>query len=410
MTEQTQNRAEQGRPAASRAVPILEARRQPHSFDPEAERSVPEDDKAAPRRPGRKRRLIRRALLLLGPLAVLAVGIGLYLSGGRYVATENAYLQADMVMIAPQVAGPIARVAVTANQEVETGQVLFSIDPAPFRLALDKAQAKLAATRSDVEALKATYAQKQEQLKVEQSNLAYAQQQFNRQSALASKRVATQSALDEARRNLQVARDTISVVQHQIEQVAAQLGGDPNLPVEQEPSYREALAARDQAQLDLEHTVVRAPFAGVTGKKPELGQYVSPGSAVIGLVADRNLWIDANFKETELTDILPGQPVTIEVDTYPDHRWHGTVESISQATGSEFSVLPAQNATGNWVKVVQRIPVRIAVEADPDGPQLRAGMSTWVQVDTGRSRTLADLVSPVLKLLGVETATATASK
>ena len=200
------------------------------------------------------------------------------------------------------------------------------------------------------------------------------------------------SDLDDARHRLETTQKQVEVARQRADKILIDLGGDPNIPIEAHPRYRQAAASRAQAALDLEHCVVKAPFAGVVSKKPEIGTYVERGAPVMSLVADSAVWVEANFKETQLTHLRPGQSATIEVDTYPGRKWHGRVQSISEATGSEFAVLPAQNATGNWVKVVQRVAVRIALPHDPADPPLRAGMSATVTVDTEHHRSVGDLL------------------
>ncbi|MGE0746368.1 MAG: HlyD family secretion protein [Rhodospirillales bacterium] len=337
--------------------------------------------------PDRRRRL-RRALMLLGPLAVAAAGGYFYLTGGRYVGTDNAYVKVDTEMVSPQVSGPIAAVEVAANQRVDAGRVLFRIDDAPFRLALAQAEADLNAARTQIESLKASYRQKQASLALARTNEAYARQELDRQTQLLKSNVVARARYDEARHAYDAAHAQLAVVQQDIAQTLAELAGDAGIAVEAHPTWRAARAARDRAALDLAHTAVRAGIAGVAGRKPVPGQYVTAGEPVMSVVAVGDAWIEANFKETDLTHVRPGQKVTFDVDTYPGREWTGHVESISQATGAEFSVLPPQNATGNWVKVVQRIPVRIAVDAAPGDPPLRAGMSTDVEIDTGHRRAM----------------------
>jgi membrane fusion protein (multidrug efflux system) len=366
----------------------------------EIELSTPDAPKrAAARQPapnGALKKRLRRILLMGGPLLVLVVGSYLYLTGGRYVSTDNAYVGADNVTVSAQVAGPIVAVAIRENQHVEAGQVLFRIDDKPYKVALDRAEAALRATHDDIESLKAQYRQVTEQLKLAHTNSDFAEREFKRQEALARTNVVSASKLDDARHQRDVAAQQIAVTEQQIAQLRARLGGDPDAPLESQASYLQAKAAVADAALDLDHSGVRASFAGIASTTPELGAYVTPGTAVMSVVADQGVWVEANFKETDLTNVVPGESVTVSVDTYPDHEWRGTVESISQATGAVFSVIPPQNATGNWVKVVQRIPVRIALADVEDGPPLRSGMSTEVEIDTGSRHRLRHLVHAIL--------------
>lgn len=354
---------------------------------------------AAPRRGSRRR--VRRLLLWGGPLLVLALGAFFYFTSGRYVGTDNAYVKADKVAVSARVEGSILEVDVSENQKVARDQVLFRIDPTPFRIALDQAQAQLDGVRADLLALQAQYRQREDQLRLAQSNRDYAARELQRQTGLDKRKLTSQAALDQARHTLEQAKQQVQVTREQMAQLQAQLGGDIDAPVTEHPRYREALAARQRAALDLAHATVKAPFSGVASNTPEPGAYVKPGAAVMSIVAAGDVWVEANFKETDLTHVHPGQPVTIEVDTYPGQKWHGRVASVSQATGAEFSVLPPQNATGNWVKVVQRIPVRIAVHADQHPQVLRAGMSTNVEIDTGNYRALPGFMRAALNRLGI---------
>ena len=354
----------------------------------------------------RKRRWLHATALLFGPLLVAACAAYLYYSGGRYVATENAYIKADKVMIGAEVSGAITEVAVTTNQSVQRGQILFSIDDRPYRIALAEAEAHLANVRAEIAGLKAQYHQKQEELELARSNLAFARSEYDRQSKLIANQAVSRSKFDATRRDFDVARLGIKVIEQELAQIRAELAGDADIATETHPKFREAEAKRDRAALDLENTVVRAPFAGIASNVPNPGEQVSgngPLSApVMSIVAAEGIWIEANFKETELTHIHVGQSAKVRVDTYPDHALQGRVESISQATGAEFSVIPPQNATGNWVKVVQRVPVRISVDTEEGGPVLRAGMSTEVEIDTERRRALPEVLESVLAWVGLE--------
>jgi len=356
--------------------------------------------------PPRRRRLLRWVLLLLGPTLVLGAAGYVYIAGGRYAETENAYIKADKVSLSAQVPGPITEVLVDENEHVSRGQPLFRIDDAEYQVAMKRARARLQGVKSFIDSLRSSFRQKQEELELAKSDAAFADREYQRQSRLAQDNLASQSKLDEARHDLDTARRRIAINRQALDELRAQLGGDLTRTVETHPLYQEAQAAYDGAALNLEHTIVRAPFSGVAQETPEPGQYVRAGQTVIAVVADQDMWIEANYKETELTHVKPGQPVTIHVDTYPGQSWEGHVTSLSQASGAEFSVLPPQNATGNWVKVVQRIPVRIAIPSRADAPKLRSGMSTTVSIDTGYQRPLPRFVRTALNWLGGTTAVA----
>lgn len=326
---------------------------------------------------------LRRVLMLGGVLVVLLTATALYMFSGRYMTTDNAYVKAEKVMISADVAGRVLPVPVGDNQFVKAGTLLFEIDPSTYDIAVQKAEAELRTVRMDIEEVRATYHQKEEELKIAEAVGDYAKTEFDRQSVLSAKDAIAKSRLDEATRDYNVARATVAQLKQEIAVELAKLEGNPDIPVEEHALYKTALATLETAQLDLARTKVYAPADGYTGTMPRGGDYANAGVPVMSFVSDKALWIEANFKETELTRMRPGQKVDIEVDTYPGRTWHGTVESISPATGSEFSVLPAQNATGNWVKVVQRVAVRIVPEQAQDDPPLRTGMSAEVSVDTG---------------------------
>jgi membrane fusion protein (multidrug efflux system) len=247
--------------------------------------------------------------------------------------------------------------------------------------------------RNDIEALKASWRQKQEDIKTDQIDIAFYQREEQRQEELVGKSFVSRAQYDVARRHLDVARQALASNNQQLAAIVANLSGDPNIAPEQHPRYQMAQAQRDQAARDLRRATIKASLAGIVTNVDKLqpGQYLAAGTAAFSLVATDHVWVEANPKETELTYVKPGDPVTISVDTYPDVDWQGTVASLSPASGSEFSLLPAQNTSGNWVKVVQRIPIRLRIDTAADMPTLRAGMSVVATIDTGHKRSLAAL-------------------
>jgi membrane fusion protein (multidrug efflux system) len=334
-------------------------------------------------------------LFALLPLVLIAGGYW-YVTSGQVMSTDDAYVEADKVGISTDVSGIVKEIDVGNNQEVAVNQVLFRMDDLPFRLALERAEAQVGIVRNDLNALKANYGDMEAQIKQAQYDIEYYDREFHRQQDLASRNIASQQTFDTARRNFQNAQQKVASLNQQLAAIAANLNGDPSIPVEQHPRYRDAVAQRNEAARQLDHTVVKAPFAGIVTNVPSIapGKYLQASMTAFYLVATDHLWVDSNPKETELTYVRPGQPVTVAVDTYPDLQWHGTIESISPAAAQEFSLLPAQNTSGNWVKVVQRVPMRVRVDtSDKNLPPLRAGMSVEVDVDTGHARGLPHFVT-----------------
>ena len=324
----------------------------------------------------------RRVLMLAGPLLTALVAGYFYFSSGRYVSTENAFLKSDKVIISPEISGAVTELLVSDNQAVKQGDVLFRISTDSYSAALAKAQANLDKVRSDILALQAAYKTKQAELALSRNNLAFAEKEYRRQVNLSTKGFASQVQLDDRKHLLDVSRQQLQILEQDLARVLASLNGNANAAIEQHPSYLAAQADLTQARINMDHAELHAPFDGVTANVPKLGQHLNTGAPAMSIVSDKNIWIEANFNETDLTNVRVGQTVDIRIDTYPKNRWQGVVDSLSPATGAEFSLLPPQNASGNWVKVIQRIPVRIRIEQPADGPVLRTGMSASVEIDT----------------------------
>ena len=349
----------------------------------------------------RFRRLARVLLLALGPFVVLTVGGFWYATSGRIVSTENAYVQAEHILVTPAVDGLVAEVFVRDNQEVERGRPLFRIDPMPFRLEWEKAAAELDAIRYEIGSYRAAHRQAEAELQSARKEAAFLEKEYRRRAQLGGSNALPKVELDRFRREWQSAKERVPEMKEKVGLMLANLGGDPDLAAEDHPRYRLAEAERARAALDLDRTTIRAPASGrIANLDLQAGEYVTEGSPVFSLIAGGDPWIEANLKETQLTHVREGQGVTIRIDAYPDHRWRGTVGGVSAGTGAVFSLLPAQNATGNWVKVVQRIPVRITVLPRADAPVLRAGMSATVEIDTGHERPLPGAVRSALALVG----------
>jgi membrane fusion protein (multidrug efflux system) len=334
-----------------------------------------------------KKSLRRTLMFALLPVA-LVVGGYFYVTGGAVMSTDNAYVQADMVGLSTDVSGIVREVSVRDNQKVKKGDVLFKLDDLQFRLALDRAEAQIGNTRNDLVALQTNYHNMQAQVGQAQKDVDFNMVNFQRQEQLIANNFTPRATFDAARNTLQGSQQKLASLDAQLAGIAANLNGNPGAPIEDHPRYKDALAARDEAARQLAHTVVRAPFAGIVTNVPSLqpGQYLAAAATAFNIVSTDHVWVQASPKETELTYVKPRQKVTVDVDTYPGERWAGTVDSISPASASSFSLLPAENTSGNWVKVVQRIPMRILVNNAPGKPPLRVGMSVEVNVDTGHAR------------------------
>jgi membrane fusion protein, multidrug efflux system len=337
-----------------------------------------------------RRRALRPLLLIGVPALVLAAALLLWLQGGRYATTENAFVKADIAQVASEVPGRIVEVRGRDHAAVKAGDVLVRLDPEPYRLALARAEAEVDSARAAVEMLKANLRETTAEATEAENRLSYFETQARRQRDLSGRGVSPASRLEQADSEAMQARDRLAMLHARIVRVEAALGGDTNLPTDHYPAVREKQAMRDRAALDLAHTEIKAPRDGtVVNFKLQLGEQVKAQTPLFSLVADRRPWVEANFKETDLTYVVVGQKATVVLDMHPDVTWEAEVESISPATGAEFAILPPQNASGNWVKVVQRLPVRLRLIERPGEPPLRAGMTAYVSIDTRRTRTLA---------------------
>jgi len=362
-------RGEKGQPKAEAPAP---------QSGPSPQAAAPE---AAPKKKGGSRRLI---LMVAVPLVLVVAGGYFWLTGGRYEDTDNAYVQQAKVSLSADIAGRITAVNVGENEVVKAGDVLFTIDPQPYQIALDQANAALASARVNVQQLKVAYGTAQVQLNAATQTLAIRKAAFDRQNALVQQGVNSNSTLDDTKLAFQAAQTAVDQANQQVATATAALGGDPNIDIDKHPAVLAAQAQVENAQRNLSKTTVVAPAGGIVANVSSLnaGQFVAAGTTIATLVETDGTWVEANYKETQLADLKVGQPAEIKVDAYSG-AIKGTVESIGAATGSEFSLIPAQNATGNWVKVVQRIPVRIKLADASDA--LKTGMSATVTVDTGRS-------------------------
>jgi membrane fusion protein (multidrug efflux system) len=366
---------------------------------PEAPRPIPLAPPAD--KPSRKetaggeevRRLKRRnwtrwGLFALLPLALLIGGYW-YVTGGRIMSTDDAYVEAEKVGISTDVSGIVKDVNVTENQRIAAGQVLYHLDPEQFQIALDNAKANLAQTGLMIEAMKKDYQRMLSDTAAQQAVVDFDRTTFDSDTMLLRSHTISQAVFDQVQATLGNDKNKLESLRQQSQVQLAKLGGNPEVDVTQHPQYREAKAKVDEAQRQLNDTIVKAPFAGIVTSVSAIapGKYLAASTTAFYLVDTEHVWIEAQPKETELTYVRPGQPVTVRVDTYPNREWHGTVESVSPAAAQEFSLLPAQNTSGNWVKVVQRVPMRVRVDAsDKSLPPLAAGMSVEIDVDTGRAR------------------------
>ncbi|HEY3720940.1 MAG TPA: HlyD family secretion protein [Roseiarcus sp.] len=381
-------------PEPSAPAPVAPAPPAPQPAPKPSAPPAPRSPAPAAARPRGGRRFF---LLVVVPLAALALGLLWWLSGGRWVSTDNAYVGADKALITPDVTGPIVSIHVKEGQKVAVGDPLFDIDPAPYRTALALAQGRLAAAKVDFANLRETFITNIDQIKMGQEAVDLRQGDYDRKQALIASRSVTRVEADTSAAALVQAKQILEFVRQQQDAARVKLGGGPDVPIETFPAYMQAKAQVEDAERNLAYASVKAPIAGVATQvaQIELGRVAPAGQPVFAIVADTGLWVDANPKESDLTYVKVGLPATVTVDTFPDRQWRGIICSIAPGTGAQFAILPPQNASGNWVKVVQRIPLRFCFDADQDMTGLRAGMSADVSIDTGRTRSLAGLYESI---------------
>lgn len=332
----------------------------------------------------------KRKFLLFAVVAVVLVGaLVLYLTTGRYESTDNAYIDAGQVTIRAQVPGTVTAVEVTENQFVHKGDVLVRLDTSAYEATVAQAEAELQKAELDVRAARSSYGEGRSELASAQDKLTFAQRELARQKQLLAEGISSQAQYDQAALAAKEARQAIETIKQRNQGVLAQLAGDPALPVGEQASVKRARAILRQRQIDLGHSVLRAPQDGIVTKvnQVQVGNYATASQPLFTLVG-KQIWVEANFKEDQLTHMRIGQPATIKLDAFPDAELTGRVASFSPGTGNTFAILPAENATGNWVKVVQRLPVEIKLNRIPKGVMLHAGLSAEVTVDTQHRRHL----------------------
>lgn len=345
---------------------------------------MPEEEKQVPARPRYWLRRLRIGLMILVPALLIGGGLWYYIGTENYVSTDDAYIAGHRVTISPQVAGRVIAVPVHQNETVAKGEVLLRLDPAPYLLAVHAAEIKISTAAETVAGLKARYQALEAQIAGAKARVAYLQREIARLGPLARSQVIANAKLDRLSTDYAEAGQRVAALRAERKQVLARLGGSPEQPPADNTAYRAAEAALSKAQLDLSYTVVRAPAAGIVTKvNTRPGDVLAPGTPAFPLMETGTTWVRANFKETALARMRPGAPVTVTVDSYPDTVYHGRVESISPGSGAVFSLLPPENASGNWVKVVQRFAVRVELDHPRKGPVLRVGMSAEVTVYVG---------------------------
>lgn len=351
-----------------------------------ADETAPTEEASSPTT--RRAKWVRPVLLGGLPLLVVATALAFWITGGRHVGTDNAYLKANRVQISADLSGRVVDVLVDENQLVKKGEILFQIDDAPLKIAVAKAEAQLADAKNEIAVLRARLRQSEAALNRTRADAGFTEREFDRQEALQKSNVTSVAKVDASRNAMELAEQRVAEIVQEHASLLAAFSGNGELPAEEHPKYLTAKAVLDQALIDLYDATITAPTNGVISQIDHFrpGDYVRKGVPVFTLIETENMWVEANMKETDLTYVREGQEVAISIDTYPGHEWHGRVGSLSAATGAEFAILPPQNAVGNWVKIVQRVPVKIELVPVADAPPLRLGMSAHIKVDTGLSR------------------------
>ncbi len=391
-------------PAASgQTVQFTPARTPAPAPAPQPAAPPPPPQPAAPAAPAPTPMVVKRkrsgptrfVLLVVVPLIALALGFGWWLNGGRYVTTDNSYVGSQKVLITPQVTGPVVAVHVIEGQKVKTGDPLFDIDPEPYRIALALAKGRLDAAKVAFANLKSSYVSNEDQIKMGEDAVKVRQADFDRKNELSAHGSGTTADRDTSMAALIQAKQILEFVRNQQATTMVKLGGSLDASIDAFPDYIQAKAGVEDAGRNLRNTKILAPIDGVATQvtQIELGRVAPAGQPVFAVVAEKGLWVDANPKESDMTYVREGQPATVTVDAFPDRVWNGTICSIAPGTGAQFSILPPQNASGNWVKVVQRVPLRFCFGPDEDTSNLRGGMSAYLSIDTGRVRTVKGVLS-----------------
>jgi membrane fusion protein (multidrug efflux system) len=344
-----------------------------------------------------KRTLSRLFFLVFIPTVGILIATYFYYTGGRYVVTENAYVKAHLINISSDIDGRVVEVNVENNQPVVQGELLFRVDPEPAEIELTAAQAEVENVGQRIDSLKSRHKRTLLDIDDAEERIKFLASLLKRQEKLKQQGHGLEIDFEKAEHNLEMGRRALNTAHQQSTVVLTELAGDPNIPLEKHPLFLSAQAKVDRALRSLNSTQITAPADGVLSNvNLEAGEYLEAGDLVFSIVETGRLWVEANLKESQLTHLQIGQEATIVADAFPDNELKAIVVSMSPATGSEFSVLPAQNSTGNWVKVVQRIPVKLEIQDQKNGPQLRAGMTTEVRIDTKHQREAPAIIRSVI--------------